>query len=68
MYELYFYHLTAIRYVAGTLNHYYYVTTNLQGDVLGIYTASGVPIVSYEYDVWGNCTPHPLRHPHRIIG
>ena len=60
-YELYFFydsynHLTAIRYVAGTTNHYYYVTTNLQGDVLGIYTASGVPIASYDYDAWGNCT------------
>ncbi len=60
-YEMYFFydsynHLTAIRYVAGTTDHYYYVTTNVQGDVLGIYTAAGVLLASYEYDAWGNCT------------
>ena len=60
-YEMYFFydsynHLTAIRYVAGATDHYYYVTTNMQGDVLGIYTAAGVLLASYEYDAWGNCT------------
>ena len=60
-YEMYFFydsynHLTAIRYVAGATDHYYYVTTNVQGDVLGIYTAAGVLLASYEYDAWGNCT------------
>ena len=32
----------------------YYVTTNAQGDVLGLYTGAGVQVSSYEYDAWGN--------------
>ena len=32
----------------------YYVSTNSQGDVLGIYTHTGVLVASYEYDAWGN--------------
>ena len=60
-YEMYFLYdsygnLTTIRYVTATKDHYYYVSTNIQGDVLGIYTASGVLLASYDYDAWGNCT------------
>ncbi len=32
----------------------YYVTTNVQGDVLGIYNANGDKLAGYEYDAWGN--------------
>ena len=28
----------------------------LQGDIVGIYNASGTKVVSYAYDAWGNCT------------
>ena len=59
--ELYFYYdsygnLSVIRYVNGTNSYYHYVTTNSQGDVLGIYSASDDLKASYEYDTWGNCT------------
>ena len=61
--ELYYFYdsygnLTSIRYIkAGETTAYsYYVTTNAQGDVLGIYTAAGVQVAAYEYDAWGNCT------------
>ncbi len=60
--KLYFYYdsygaLSAIRYVTAANNeYYYYVTTNKQGDVLGIYSAVGDLLASYEYDAWGNCT------------
>jgi RHS repeat-associated protein len=32
----------------------YYVTTNVQRDVLGIYNANGDKLAGYEYDAWGN--------------
>ena len=32
----------------------YYLQTNLQGDVVGIYNASGTEIYEYAYDAWGN--------------
>ena len=35
-------------------NSYYYVLTNIQGDVLGIYNPAGELVASYEYDTWGN--------------
>ena len=59
--EMYFFYdsynkLIAIRYIKGTTDHYYYVTTNMHGDVLGIYSASGALLASYDYDAWGNCT------------
>ena len=59
--ELYFLydsygHLTAIKLITGEYSDIYYVTTNAQGDVLGIYTSGGDLITSYEYDAWGNCT------------
>ena len=59
--ELYFLydsygHLTAIRHATSEFTNYYYVTTNAQGDVLGIYTAGGDLITAYDYDAWGNCT------------
>ena len=59
--EMYFFYdsydrLTAIRYISSIGDYYYYVTTNKQGDVLGLYSANGNLKVSYEYDAWGNCT------------
>ena len=32
----------------------YYLLTNLQGDVVGIYNTSGTKIYEYAYDAWGN--------------
>ncbi|MBQ8767777.1 MAG: RHS repeat-associated core domain-containing protein, partial [Clostridia bacterium] len=48
--------LTGIRiYNSGSTSPTnYYVTTNVQGDVLGIYNANGVLLAAYEYDAWGN--------------
>ena len=59
--ELYFYYdsygnLSAIRYISSIGDYYYFVTTNKQGDVLGLYSENGNLKVSYEYDAWGNCT------------
>ncbi len=33
---------------------YYFFEKNYQGDIIGIYTASGTRVVWYEYDAWGN--------------
>lgn len=50
-------HLFAIRcYFADGTNVLYYATTNLRGDVLGLYTGGGDQQVWYEYDAWGNTT------------
>ena len=40
---------------AGDWDTYYY-EKNLQGDVIAIYNASGVKLVTYNYDAWGNFT------------
>ena len=32
----------------------YYYKTNLQGDVIGILNSTGVQVVTYAYDAWGN--------------
>ena len=69
--EMYFFYdsysrLTAIRYIKGSINHYYYVTTNKQGDVLGIYSASGSLLASYDYDAWGNCTVNTVNSNYTI--
>ena len=49
-------HLAAIQYYFEDNQTFalYYVTTNAQGDVLGLYTGAGVQVASYEYDAWGN--------------
>ncbi len=59
--ELYFFYdasgnLSVIRQVTPTKDYHFYVTTNAQGDVLGIYSSTGILLASYEYDAWGNCT------------
>ncbi len=66
-YELYFYYdsynnLSAIRYISkdDKIDCYFYVTTNMQGDVLGIYTSEGALRASYEYDAWGNATVYAV--------
>lgn len=33
----------------------YYLEKNLQGDVIALYNASGIKLVGYSYDAWGNC-------------
>lgn len=55
LYDSYGY-LTAIRYYNGDTSTLigYYVTTNAQGDVIGIYNAEGALRATYEYDAWGN--------------
>ena len=49
-------HLTAIKYrLTPTGSEYsYYVTHNWRGDIVGIYSGSGVLTAKYEYDSWGN--------------
>ena len=49
-------YLTAIKYrLTPTGDEYsYYVTHNWRGDVIGIYSGSGVLTAKYEYDTWGN--------------
>ena len=32
----------------------YFVSTNAQGDVLGLYNSNGVKVGAYDYDAWGN--------------
>ena len=69
--EMYFFYdsynkLIAIRYIKGTTDHYYYVTTNMHGDVLGIYSASGALLASYDYDAWGNCTVNTVNSNYTI--
>ena len=71
--ELYFLydsygHLTSIRLVTDEYTHAYYVTTNMQGDVLGIYTAGGDLITAYDYDAWGNCTATNYLPEYSLIG
>ena len=50
--------LSAIRYYPAnsTDGYMYYPLTNSRGDVVSIYNSSGTPVVTYEYDAWGNCT------------
>ena len=49
-------YLTFIRtYKDGSIGGYY-VATNAQGDVIGLYTNAGVEVARYEYDAWGNAT------------
>ena len=33
---------------------YYYYVTNIQGDVIGITDSTGLEVVAYTYDAWGN--------------
>ncbi|MEE1198735.1 MAG: RHS repeat-associated core domain-containing protein, partial [Acutalibacteraceae bacterium] len=61
-------HLTAIRHATSEFTNYYYVTTNAQGDVLGIYTSGGDLITAYDYDAWGNCTATNYIAEHSLIG
>ncbi len=57
--ELYFFYdsygnLASIRCFTQGNEYTYYTTTNIQGDVLGIYDPQGNIVASYEYDTWGN--------------
>ena len=57
--ELYFFYdsygnLACIRCFTQDNEYTYYTTTNIQGDVLGIYDPQGNIVASYEYDTWGN--------------
>ena len=42
-------------YEAGVFNTFYF-EKNLQGDILAVYNESGVKVLSYTYDAWGNHT------------
>lgn len=42
-------------YAEGVFD-YFYFEKNLHGDIVAIYNASGVKLVSYVYDAWGNHT------------
>ena len=43
----------ATEYESNVWDEYFY-EKNLQGDIVGIYNADGVMLVSYVYDAWGN--------------
>ena len=45
----------AANYDKNTWDVYWY-EKNLQGDIVAVYNNSGIPLVSYEYDAWGNHT------------
>ena len=34
----------------------YFFEKSLQGDILAVYSAEGVKLISYEYDAWGSFT------------
>lgn len=42
-------------YAQGVYDCFFF-DKNLQGDIVGVYNASGTKVVSYTYDAWGNCT------------
>ena len=42
-------------YAAYTFDTFYF-EKNLQGDIIAVYNASGVKVLSYTYDAWGNHT------------
>lgn len=46
--------LAMIRMHEDGVKSVYYVSTNWQGDVIGLYTLEGVQVAKYEYDAWGN--------------
>ena len=56
-------YLTAIKYrLTPTGDKYsYYVTHNWRGDVIGIYSGSGVLTAKYEYDAWGQRVKKTVR-------
>ena len=49
-----------MQYHAATAGEYdwqvFWYEKNLQGDVVAVYSDSGVKLVSYNYDAWGNFT------------
>ncbi len=42
-------------YAEGTWTYYWY-EKNLQGDIVAVYNNSGIKLVTYKYDAWGNHT------------
>ena len=48
--------LSGIYHHRGNTKLHYHVVTNVQGDVVAIYSREGTLVASYEYDAWGNCT------------
>ena len=47
-------------YAANTFDTFYF-EKNLQGDIIAVYNASGVKVLSYTYDAWGNHTVSVAR-------
>lgn len=58
--------ITFLRDATGTIyglqqgSNLYYFAFNVQGDVIGIYSANGTVIATYDYDDWGVCTVNIL--------
>ena len=51
-------------YAAGVWDTFWY-EKNLQGDVVAVYNGSGVKLVSYVYDAYGNFTETTMNGGHR---
>ena len=47
-------------YAEGVFDTYWF-EKNLQGDVIAVYSESGLKLVKYIYDAWGNCTEEYLN-------
>ena len=45
---------TAIKWYNGNTEQTMYLATNMAGDVIGLYSDTGVLMVRFEYDAWGN--------------
>ena len=42
-------------YAAGVYDCFFF-EKNLQGDIVAVYNANGIKLLTYDYDAWGNCT------------
>ncbi len=45
---------TSIKWYNGNTEQTMYLATNMVGDVIGLYSDTGVLMVQFEYDAWGN--------------
>ncbi len=42
----------------------FWFENNLQGDIVAVYNSSGIKVISYSYDAWGNC----ITKHHNLTG
>ena len=42
-------------YAAGVYDCFFF-EKNLQGDIIAVYNANGIKLLTYDYDAWGKCT------------